>query len=301
MDEKQIKAAIASLAKETGKKEALAELLVEYIGANHLATDFISLLLDTRSLNPGDMLVKKLRKGIKVHTLVPGAIHLRNEITVTDRMNFVLDGAVVGAQANLWELEGGEIGTVDSIKTEMQAKLKDYYFGKVFNALASVWSVTNTPNNYTTVATAITAPVLKAAIDQINQTTGGVRAVIGTRAALTPVTTFGASWSNGSANLAVDDNIREIMSTGWLGTYYGAPLIGLAQEYDNPEDYTPLIPDDKILVIGNKVGEFITYGEVKTQEWVNNEPIPPYWNYQLYQQFGLIVDKAAGIHVIKIT
>jgi hypothetical protein len=216
-------------------------------------------------------------------------------------MNYILDGAVVGAQANLWELESGDIGTVDSIKTEMQAKLRDYYFGKVFNALTSVWSVANTPDNYVTVGTTVTAPVLKAAIDQINQTTGGVKAVIGTRAALTPVTTFGASWSDGATEFAVEDNIREIMRTGWLGTYYGAPLIGLAQQYDNPEDYSPLIPDDKILVIGEKVGEFITFGDVKTQEWTNNEPIPPYWNYQLYQQFGLIIDRAMGIYVIKIT
>jgi hypothetical protein len=94
MDELKLKEAFASLVKE-GKREALAQLIVEYVQPEHIATDFISLLMNSRSLNPGDSLVKKIRKGIKVHTLVPGAIHMANEITVSDRINYVLDGADV--------------------------------------------------------------------------------------------------------------------------------------------------------------------------------------------------------------
>ena len=94
MDEKQYKEAIASLLKE-GKREALAQLIVEYVQPNHLTSDIANLLLTSRSLNPGDALVKKVRKGIKVNTLVPGRIHLASEITVSDRINYVLDGADV--------------------------------------------------------------------------------------------------------------------------------------------------------------------------------------------------------------
>ena len=50
------------------------------------------MLLNTRSLKPGDSLVKKLRKGIEVRTLVPGSIHLASEVTVSERVNYVLDG-----------------------------------------------------------------------------------------------------------------------------------------------------------------------------------------------------------------
>lgn len=99
MEENKLKEAFASFAKERGSREALAELLVEYIEPQHITVDFVSMLLNSRSLKPGDSLVKKIRKGIKVNTLVPGAIHLANEITVSERINYSLDGADVKVTA----------------------------------------------------------------------------------------------------------------------------------------------------------------------------------------------------------
>lgn len=211
----------------------------------------------------------------------------------------MLDGADVKVNVNAWELESGELGTIESIKTEMQAKLRDYYLGKVFTALTTVWSATNTPSNFTNVGGALTATALENAINQINQNTSGVKAVVGTRAALAPITKFGAFWDDGGSNVAdVPDNIREIMATGFLGRYYGARIIALDQVYDNPEDYNALLPTDKVLVIGDNVGEFITYGEVRTKDYVDMRPTPPQQYFELYQQFGMLIDKADGIFVL---
>jgi hypothetical protein len=302
MDELQLKEALASAVQEGGK-EALAQIIVEYVQPQHVTSDFMSLLLDSRSLKPGDSLLKKLRKGLKVRTLVPGSIHLKSEITVTDRMNYILDGANIGVTANEWELEAGDIGTVSEIRNEMLAKLRDFYYGKVFTALSTVWSATNTPSNYTNVGGAITATALENAIDRINQTTGGVKAVVGSRAAMTPITKFGAFWNDHQASPTIrgyDPAIGEIMQTGMLGRYYGADLITIEQVYDNPVDYQKLIPEDKIVVIGHKVGEFITYGDVKEKQWTDMRPTPPQWNLEFYQQFGMIIDKADGIYVLKV-
>jgi hypothetical protein len=302
MDELKLQEAYASLIKE-GKRDALAQLIVEYVQPGHITTDFVSLLLNSRRLNPGDALVKKVRKGINVRTLVPGAVHLASEVTVSDRINYILDGADVKVTANEWELESGELGTLDSIRTEMTAKLRDNYIGRVFTALTTVWTAANTPSNFINAGGPITATVLKNAIDRINQTTGGVRAVVGTRAALTPITTFGAGWADGTSTdwHAVPENIREIMQTGWLGRYYGAPILAVEQNYDNPEDYNALIPSTRILVVGENVGDFITYGDVKTKQWSDMNPTPPQWYLELYQQFGLIIDRAEGIYVIQVT
>jgi hypothetical protein len=292
MDEKKFKEAVASLLKE-GRREALAQLIIEYVQPQHLTNDFVSLLLGSRSLNVGDVLVKKVRKGIKVRTLVPGAMHLASELTVSDRINYVLDGADVKVTYNEWELASGELGSVEEIRAEMSAKLRDYYLGKVFTALSTIWNSTNTPNNYTAVGGPLTATALENAIDQINETTSGVKAVVGTRAALAPITKFGAFWSDGS-------NIREIMQTGFLGRYYGARIIALDQIYDNPMDYNALLPTDKILVVGEGVGEFITYGDVKSKEWSDMRPTPPQWYLEIYQQFGMIIDRADGIFVLDV-
>lgn len=304
MEDKELKEAVAELAKDKNQREALAEMITEWLGVNHITTDFVGMLLNSRSLNPGDSLVKKVRKGLKVRTLVPGSMPLASEITVSERINYVLDGAIITATANQWELESGELGTVESIRSEMMAKFRDFYMNKVFTALSSVWTAANTPLNFTDVSGSgsgvITDTALKNAIDYINETAGGVRMVVSTRHNLTPVTTFGASWSDGTQDLIVADNIKEIMATGWLGKFYGAPLLGLTQQYDNPEDYTAMLPTDKVLVIGQNVGEFITYGDVKTQQYDDMKVVPPQWTLSLYQQFGLIVDNARGIYVIKV-
>jgi hypothetical protein len=294
---KKMEEAFASVLK-SGDKNALAELLIEYTQPGHITVDFVGMLLNSRSLKPGDSLVKKMRKGIEVRTLVPGSIHMASEITVRERMNYVLDGADVKVSYDAWDLENGNIGTVQDISREMMMKLKDYYQNKVFTALTTIWTAGNTPDNYTSVGGSLTATVVKNAIDNINQTVGKAKAIVGTRAVLTPITTFGAFWSDGTSNFAVDPQLNEVMQTGWLGKYYGCDVVALDQEYDNLEDYNTLLPTDKALVIGENVGEFITYGEPKWKQWTDMNPTPPRFFMEVYQQFGLMIDKAMGIHVL---
>lgn len=301
MEDKQLRESIAALMKDKSQRDALAQLFTEFLQPSHIITDFVGLLLNTKNMKPGDALLKKVRKGIKVRTLVPGAMHLASEITVSERMNYILDGADVKVTANEWELASGELGTVAEIKNEMLAKLRDFYMGKVFTALTTVWTAGNTPDNYTHMGHAIDAATLKDAIDHINETTAGVKAVVGMRADLTPITVFGAGWDDGTSTelQEVPENIREIMQTGWLGKWYGAPIIALNQVYNNPEDYEPMLPTGKILVIGQNVGDFITYGSVSTKEYTDPRPTPPQWYYELWQQFGMIIDNAMGIYVLE--
>jgi hypothetical protein len=299
MAEIDYKNAIAELLK-SGDRDALAEMITEYVQPNYITVDFVSMLLNARSLKPGDSLVKKLRKGIEVHTLVPGSIHLANEITVSDRVNYVLDGSDVKVTYNEWELENGEIGSVEEIRSTMMNKLKDSFQNKVFTALTTVWTAVNTPLNYTNVGGHITATALEDAIDYINQTTSGVKAVVGTRSAMTPITKFGAFWSDetGTKTGVSDPAIEEIRQRGMLGKYYGANLIVLDQIWDNLEDQNALLPTDKILVIGENVGEFITFGDVKTKQYSDMRPTPPQWFLELWQQFGLMIWNASGLFVL---
>lgn len=304
---KKLQEAYASLAK-VNPQEALAELMVEFVKPNHIVVDFVGMLMNTRRMKEGDALVKKLRRGIEVRTLVPGAIHLASEITLEERANYILDGADVKVTYNEWELESGELGTVAEIRAEMLAKLRDFYMNKVYTALTTVWTAANTPDNFTNVGGPITATSLEDAIDEINQEAGGVKAVIGTRAQLTPVSKFGAFWNDGGTPdsggqwAGVDSQLEKVMRDGFLGNYYGAKLIALDHLYDNPEDRNQLIlPINRILVIGNNIGEFITYGEPRWKQWTDMNPTPPQGFLEVYQRFGLIVDKAVGIYVLQVT
>jgi hypothetical protein len=299
--DKKFEEAIAGMMKDPSQHEALAQMIVEYIQPNHITTDFISMILNTRNLAPGDSLVKKIRKGIHVHTWVPGQIGLKHEITVTDRINYVLDSAIVGVMANEWELESGEIGTIASLKAEAGAKLRDYYQNKLFTALSQIWGPANTPDNFTNCGAAITATALEDMIDHINQTTPGAKAIVGTRAVVQPISKFAAFFTSSAGDVGyVPERIAELMRTGYLGNYYGVPIIAINQVWDNPEDYNPLYSEHAAIVIGENVGEFITFGPERSKEWTDYQPTPPYWHLDIVQQFGLMIDNAKGIGTLYV-
>lgn len=215
-------------------------------------------------------------------------------------MNYILDGSIVSVTANDWELQSGELGTVDSIRNEMQASLRDHIMNKVFTALTTVWTASNTPANFTDVGTAVTKTALDAMIETINQTTAGAKAIVGTRSALQPIMTF-VGWDTYSGTDAMIQGLsEELRRTGWVGQYLGVPLVVVRQQYNNPEDYTALIPEDKILIIGENVGEFVTFGSPQISEYVDPKPVPPQWYLRLYQQYGMLIDNAMGIGVLKV-
>lgn len=300
MDKNELKQSVASLMKDRSQREAFAEMLTEYIQPGHITTDFVSMLLNTRALKLGDQLVKKVRKGIRVHSFVPGTIPLRSEITVSERMNYTLDTYHVGVLANEFELASGEIGSVDEIKNEVAAKLRDYLYGKIFTMLTTIWTEANTPIQFTDVG----APVTKAALDNMIEAVGNrapsVKAIAGVRSALLPITEF-AGWSTySSTNHMAEFVSEELARTGWVGQYKGVPLVVIPQDRNNPEDDTILVPTDKILVIGDMVGEYITYGSMNPVEYTDNRIIPPQWNYSVWGQHGMIVDNADNLGVLKI-
>ena len=303
MTDEQVRTALASLTRDEASRRDLASVIVEWIKPNHLTADLISLFLDTRSLMPGDMLVKKLRKPhVKVRRFVPGTVHLADEIEVTDRVNYLLEGHIVKVMCNLWDLERGEIGTVQEMRQEMTSALVDFYAGKVFDLLTTVWNAVNTPDNYAEVAGDLTKVALDAAIDRINYRAGGVRAIVGVKNSLLPITEF-AGWGTYDAHEQFSDPIlTEALREGWIGQYRGVRnIVGLAQTWDDPESNTPMIPEDYVLVIGNNAGEFVTFGDPQWKEYTLMEPTPPYFVLEAYQQWGLVVDNAEGVYVIKLT
>lgn len=228
MDNNEMNAAIASIIKDKSKREALAQIITEWVQPGRITVDFVSMLLDSRSLQPGDSLLKKVRKGVKVMSLIPGSIPLKHEITVSERANYALNYANVAVTASEWDLANGNIGTVGEIRSEMMIRLKEFYQNKVFTALSTIWSAVNTPDNYTSVGGNITATALKNAIDHVVAKTGGVQAVVGVRELMTPITEFGAFWEGTPVSTAtregVPSQLEKVMQDGFLGKYYGAPL-----------------------------------------------------------------------------
>jgi len=300
MDEKKFKEALAEVAKTD--KSALSELIVEYIDPKHITQDIVGMFLTTRALNPGDALVKKVRRGIEVRQLVPGQDTLASQITVKETVHFNLDTAYAEVSHNEWEVESGEIGTVDEIRREMIAKLSDFYVVKVMNALYTLATIDDSTNFW--YETSLTRSILEDAIDSIADVAGSVKAVVGRRPTLAPITKFagyrvGVGAGETGYAVPVPSALEEIRRTGWFGVYYGANFISLEQVYDNPYDRNGLIQDDLIVVIGDNCGEFISYGDVREDQWTDMGTAPPTWHLRIYQQFGLLFDRMENVGIIR--
>jgi hypothetical protein len=310
--------AIAELAKTDRK--ALAEVITEYVDPVYLSLDLLGNFMSTREMRFGDILVKRFKGKYNVQQIVPGQITLGQQIVVRDKAySMNLDILSAKAEYNTLELEhGGPNFTPEQVRTDVQAALREKLLMRTWNALGNIWSSGNASaltisgsgySNYQNAAGPLTSSLLDAAIDHVNYWSGSVRAIIGTETALAPLSEFG-QYKLISGSLS--DNYVTINGQG-EGTFqnvspYGtgpkgvesyrgvSNIVRIPQIFDTTEyPAVPLLPTDFVLVLGENVGEFITYGDAQTKEYIDNRPTPPYWNYETWIQFGMMIWNARGI------
>jgi hypothetical protein len=193
----------------------------------------------------------------------------------------------------------------------MQKAMVDMLVSKVWNLLATVWTASNTPNNYATCSTAVSQTVLDAMIEQVLYYAGNVRSITGTRKALMPIYKFAGIIEHAVGGTVdptrtgfetVDTIIEEWRRTGRITSYLGIPLVELPQVFENSADnyWKKLIAEDQIMVIGDKAGEIITYGGIETQEYTDYSTEPAEYSLAMWRGWGMIVDMPENIGIIKI-
>lgn len=227
----------------------------------------------------------------------------------------MFDRLVTGTSHSLWEIQSGEVGTVDTMRRELRADLFDELVSKVFNLLSTVWNSTDTPDNfYDATATGITATILDEAIETLLDRVGNVRSIVGSRRALLPIYTFaqyrefvlGGTGNNPDrAMFPVVNAFNEFSNTGRVSTYKGIPLIELPQVYKNrlPANATGtlrsaeqrMIPTNRITIIGEDVGEVLLMGETEYQDYTDPTTQPPNYVLHCWQAYSLYVDQVEGI------
>lgn len=310
--------ALAELAKID--KRALAEVITEYVDPVYLSLDLLGNFMTTREMQFGEILVKRFKGKYNVQQIVPGQITLGQQIVVRDKaVSMNLDILSAKAEYNVLELEhGGPAFTPEQVRADVQAALREELLMRTWNALGNIWSSGNSSaltitgssySNYQNAAGPLTASLLDAAIDHVNYWSGSVRAIIGTQAALAPLSEFGqyklisGSLSDNyvTTNGQGAGTFERVSPFGdgpkGVESYRGVSnIVRIPQIFDNTEyPPVPLLPTDFVLVVGENVGEFITYGGPQFKEFVDNRPTPPYWNYETWVQFGMMIWNARGI------
>src|SRR6185369_4080 len=126
-----------------------------------------------------------------VRTMVPGTEHMADQVRPPrEVLTYALDTIIAKVRYSIWELQRGELVTIDGLRQEMQNSLVDELVSRFYNLIGSVWNSVDTPNNYTTVATSVTETVLEDMIETVLTQAGNIRAIVGTRRALLPVYKF---------------------------------------------------------------------------------------------------------------
>lgn len=306
-------------------KATFAEVITEYVNPVYLTLDLASTFMPTREVQLGQTLVKKFKGKYHVQQIVPGQITLSEQIIVRQKaLTFNTDILSAKAGYNVLELEhGGPAYTPEAIRSDVDAALEEALLMRGWNALANIWNAGNASaltipgaaySNFIDAGGPLTATALDNAIDHVNFWSGKVRTIIGTEAALAPLSTFGQyrliSGVNTDNFVTINgapagtfQNVSPFGGNYGVESYRGVSnIVRMPQIFDRSEfPPRPLLPNDFVLVIGDDIGEFITYGGPQTKEFIDNEPTPPYWNYETWVQFGMMVWNARGLVKIKVT
>lgn len=306
---------------QQGGRSAFANLIMEIVEPNHLSLDLFSAFLPTRQFKPGDEIGKRVRRGrYPIRTMVPNSKHLHDVLSYQEQQAYMFDRLIAGTSHNIWEINSGEVGTVDQFKNELRADLFDELVSRVFSLLSTVWNSTDTPNNYTDAsATGLTATALDAAIETLLNYTGSVRSIVGSRTALLPMYAFAQfkefvlTGTGTDRGFAVTDAFNEFTNTNRVTSYRGIPVVEIPQVYRNRLGFTGanantglrdatnrMIDDSRVLVIGEDAGSVALMDEMKFQEYTDMSFQPANYVLHGWQAYGMIVDDPERISVIRI-
>jgi hypothetical protein len=308
-----LKKVYAERAETIGKsaRSAYAETILELVNPNHLSLDIFSAFMPVEQLNPGDNLQRRVRKGkYKVRTMVPGSMHLTDKTTYQDQFFYMFDRLIAGTAHSLWEVQSGDIGTVENMRRELQADITDEIVSRVFTLLGTVWNASDTPNNYADASSGgLTSTILDNMIENVMDFAGGVRAIVGTRRALLPVYEFAlykefalTGTNTDAVGFAINDRLNEWANTGRVGTYRGARLVELPNIRRNrlPGVDDLLLDTTKVIVVGNDPGKIALMGGFDTQDYTDFRTQPANYVLHGWQAYSMFVDSPEQIGVIKV-
>lgn len=315
MNREELTKAVAECAKTAGSipggKSAYAELVTSLVEPRHITFEVFKLFMKTVNRNPGDYTARKIRKGrFRARTMVPGAQHLTDAVIYNSQFAYQFDRLIAGASMNLMEIQNGELGTLENIKSEVQKDLIDESVSRVFNLLTTVWNSTNTPSNYVNaISTGLTATVLDTAVENLIEKAGNVSAIVGTRRALYNLYSFAGyrevapTGANTNGIMPIDNVLLERFNTGRVSTYNGIQLVEIPQILENrlPTINRKLVRDDVVLLLGgDTVGEIVLFGNPQTQEHMDMTKQPADWVYHTWQEWGILVDRPEYMSVIEV-
>lgn len=293
MEDANLKKAQGILAKlastEEGRME-IAQLIVQNIEDDFNKFDIAPYIFETKKFALGDeALFKTHKKGIVAYTTAPNAYVPKSQNYETE---FSMDFENLGVRPTclLQDLKTGRVDSLASLISGGKEAVELERMKAVYTLLAQTYNATQNEDNYF-VSNTVNKATLDAAINRVRKKVGGRPVIIGDYDLMTQIENF-------DGFKGIEDFYKEIKAHGVLGTYRGCKLIYLP-EILNPVTGESIVPTDKIMVVGQKIGYAASKGEPVAEQEKNIDDMT--WSARYDKRVGYVVTKPAGMCVISIS
>ena len=286
---KQVEQMIHSMASTEDGRTEIAELIGIYLQNTMPFVDIAPFITDNRHFNYGERPEFRLKKkGIKAYWIAPNSSTPKSR-NYQETLGMDFETVSVRPECLLDELKSGRLGTLQDIMRDAQEALRIAICEKVYTILSQVYNEQNNAE-YTTVMTQkLAKESLEEVIDKVVYRTGNRAVIIGDQMLTNQIMGFDGFTPEAQ---------EEIRKTGSIGYFRGARIIGTPKMIDEANNNKVVVPNNRLFVVGDKIGYSATYGDNKTGQETSIEDWS--WNARIDTEYGLAVTKPEGIHVIDI-
>ncbi len=281
---------IAEMMKTEDGRTELAEVVKISLEDSYNTFDISPKLFDTKHFSYGDKpIFKTKKKGVTAYwtapnSYVPKSRNYDTEIT----MEFEALG--VRPEALLSELKTGRLDSLASLIKDGKDAIETSIYQRVYEILAQAYNATSNSDNYKAV-NALDKTALDAGINYIRKKTGSAPTIIADFDICTQIEGF-------TGFSECESLYNEIRDKGLLGRYRGCDILYLPEILD-PVSQKSIVPTDKLMLVGKKIGYAASYGDYDFLQETDIDDKS--WNCRIDRELGYCVTKPEGLYVIEIT
>lgn len=285
---KKVEALLREMASTEDGRAEIAEVIGVYLQNNMRYMDIAPMLTESKHFNFGDRPEFRLKKkGIKAYWIAPNSSTPKSR-NYQETLTMDFETVSVRPETSIDDLRSGRVRTLQELLTDAQEAYRFAICEKVFTILGQVYNETASKELYTT-TNALDKKSLSDAIDKVTYNTGNGAAILGDQMLINQILDF--------EGFTPEAN-EEIRKTGSLGYIRGARIISTPKMVDEANNNKLLFPTNRIFVVGDKIGYSATYGDNKTGQENSIEDWS--WNARIDTEYGLVITKPEGIHVIEV-
>lgn len=281
---------VAEFMKTESGREELAEVVMLALEDSFNSFDISPKLFETKHFKYGDKpTFKTHKKGITAYWTAPNSYVPKSRNYETE-VGMEFEGLGVRPEALLSELKTGRLDSLASLIKDGRDAIETSIFYKVYEILAQAYNATSNTDNYKAV-NALDKVALDAGINYIRKKTGSSPTIIGDFDLCTKIEAF--------AGFATCEELyKEIRDKGILGRYRGCDIVYLPEILD-PVTQLSIVPTDKLMLVGKKIGFAATYGDTDFMQEQNIDDKS--WSARIDKEIGYCVTRPEGLYVIEVT